>query len=83
MEPTLQSGDLVLVDHSRNYVDEHGGIYAIARGQSISIKRLQILLESQCVKVISDNPKYDSAVLDPEKVFVNGKVIWFGREIER
>jgi phage repressor protein C with HTH and peptisase S24 domain len=29
MEPTLHSGDIVLIDHSRDYVDPHGGIYAI------------------------------------------------------
>ena len=83
MEPTLQSGDLALVDHGRNYVDPQGGIYAIAIDSTIMIKRIQVMHPSKRLKVISDNGRYEAIETDPDKLRVNGKVIWFGREIER
>lgn len=83
MEPTLLSGDLVLVDHGRNYMDPQGGIYALAIDNQIMIKRLQPVQTTGWIRIISDNPRYETYEADPEKVRVNGKVIWFGRELER
>ena len=83
MDPTLQSGDLALVDHSRNYVDPQGGIYAIAIEQMIMIKRIQVMHPSKRLKVISDNGRYEPIETDTGQLQINGKVIWFGREIER
>lgn len=85
MEPTLYSGDAVLVDHSRNFIDPEGGIYAISLGGIIMIKRLQSLYPAKKkVLIISDNKtKYEPIESDPEKININGKVLWFGREIER
>lgn len=82
MEPTLYSGDIVLVDHNRNYIDPQGGIYAIAMDDIIMIKRLQ-LYPTKKLRIISDNAKYAPLEAEPEQVIINGKVIWFGREIER
>ncbi|MBI5562335.1 MAG: helix-turn-helix domain-containing protein [Deltaproteobacteria bacterium] len=83
MEPTLASGDMVLVDHSRDYIDPQGGIYAIAIDGTIMIKRLQVLYPSKKVRIISDNQRYETIETDSSEVNINGKVIWFGREIER
>ena len=83
MEPTLKPGDIVLIDHSRNDVDPHGGIYAIAVDGQIMIKRLQILYPSKKIKIISDNGKYESTEVDSDHLNINGKVIWYGRELER
>ena len=83
MEPTFYSGDLVLVDHSKNYLDPQGGVYAISIDNHIMIKRLQILYPERKIKVISDNPKYESFIVHPDELIINGKVIWFAREIER
>jgi phage repressor protein C with HTH and peptisase S24 domain len=83
MDPTLQSGDLALVDHGKNYVDPQGGIYAIAIDQTIMIKRIQVLYPSNQIRVISDNERYQPIETDPGHIKINGKVIWFGREIER
>jgi len=83
MEPTLNSGDIVLVDHNRNYIDPQGGIYAIAMDDIIMIKRLQVIYPSKKVRIISDNVKYEPLEAESEQIIINGKVIWFGREIER
>ena len=83
MEPTLQSGDVVLIDHSRDYVDPHGGIYAIVMEDEIVLKRLQVLYPTRKIKVISDNSRYQPSEIEPDQIKINGKVIWFGRELER
>jgi phage repressor protein C with HTH and peptisase S24 domain len=83
MEPTLYSGDIVLVDHNKNYIDPNGGIYAVVLDDSILIKRLQVIYPSKKVHVISDNPKYEKLEVDIENIAINGKVIWFAREIEK
>ena len=81
MEPTLISGDVVLIDRNRNYMDPQGGIYALTLDEIIMIKRVQVLADK--VRIISDNPKYDAFEVPEERVRVNGKVIWFARELER
>ena len=86
MVPTLQPADIVLVDHSRNYIDAQGGLYAITRemgpGESgIIVKRLQVLTEK--IRIISDNPIYPLEEVSPDNIIINGKVLWFGRELER
>lgn len=83
MEPTLMSGDLVLVNHSCNYLDPQGGIYAIAINNNIMVKRVQPDLHAHKVKIISDNPSYSPIEVDMDQVKINGKIIWYAREIER
>jgi phage repressor protein C with HTH and peptisase S24 domain len=83
MEPTLLSGDLVLVDHGRQHIDPQGGIYAISMDHEIMIKRIQILYYKKVLKIISDNNKYEPFEAAADQVNINGKVIWYGRELER
>ena len=82
MEPTLLSGDLVLVDHSRNSIASQGGIYAIAVEDEIMIKRVQPAFPDK-VLVISDNKQYSPYEIAADKIRVNGKVIWYARDMER
>jgi len=82
MEPTLYSGDIVLVDHNRNYIDPQGSIYAITVDDVIMIKRLQSVYPSRKIRIISDNPRYEAFELNPDQVIINGKIKWFAREIE-
>jgi hypothetical protein len=49
----------------------------------IMIKRLQVNFLTNRIKIISDNPKYDAAEVEQEKILINGKVIGYGRELER
>jgi phage repressor protein C with HTH and peptisase S24 domain len=82
MEPTLLAGDLVLVDHGRNAVAPQGGIYAIVLEDEILIKRVQLVFPDK-ILVLSDNRQYPTQELARDQVRVNGKVIWFARELER
>lgn len=80
MEPTLQSGDLVLINHSRNYIDPQGGIYALAIDGQIMLKRVQLVPSKGHARIISDNPQYETEIVPLSQLVVNGKMIWYGRE---
>jgi phage repressor protein C with HTH and peptisase S24 domain len=82
MEPTLLSGDLVLVDHGRNTIAAQGGIYAISIEDEIMIKRVQPAIPDKLL-IISDNKQYPPYEVELDKVKINGKVIWYARELER
>jgi len=47
------------------------------------IKRVQVDFKTKMLFIISDNGKYKPQELEPERITINGKVVWFGREIER
>jgi phage repressor protein C with HTH and peptisase S24 domain len=45
--------------------------------------RLQVLYPARKIKVISDNSRYEPSEIEADQIKINGKVIWFGREVER
>lgn len=76
MEPTLRSGDILLVDSSSRRI--HDGQLFVLRDQgSLLIKRLQPALGGR-VRVISDNPRYPEQVVDSPELDILGRVIWKG-----
>lgn len=83
MEPTFMSGDLVLVDHGKTSVAPNGGIYAISIEQEIMIKRIQPIISEGRFRVISDNHRYEPIDIEAGDLRINGKVIWFARDLER
>jgi len=82
MEPTLASGDMILVDRSRNFIDPQGGIYAIVIDDMIMMKRLQVLGQVR-ISVLSDNPRYEPIETNSDDLIIDGKVLWFCRDLER
>jgi SOS-response transcriptional repressor LexA len=62
---------------------DHGGICAIMMNDEIVLKRLQVLYPAGMIKLISDNSRYEPSEIEPDQIKINGKVIWFGRELER
>ncbi|MCK9196010.1 MAG: hypothetical protein M0P16_03425 [Syntrophales bacterium] len=83
MEPTLLSGDLLLINKSHTTVSLEGGIYAISVKDEIMIRRIQYMFRDNKLKIMCDNTRYDPIEADREQVMIYGKVIWFGRDIER
>lgn len=81
MEPTLRAGDVILVDHRACRPDREG-IYILRMGEMLIVKRLQAVPGGQ-VRVISDNPAFDSWVLRLTDIGVEvdivGRVVWSGR----
>ncbi|MDX2271416.1 MAG: helix-turn-helix transcriptional regulator [Cyanobacteriota bacterium] len=77
MEPTLRSGDIILVDTKPGDVRE--GIGVLRMDGSLLVKRLSLLPGRQ-LKVVSDNPAYEPFQIDlrdpPEDFGVIGRVLW-------
>ena len=81
MMPTLEPGDMVLVDQGRQDLISDG-IYAFGEGDVINIKRLQRI--HPLVRIVSDSPdtvRYPSREVDPATIRIIGRVIWFARQL--
>ena len=60
MEPTLQQGDLALVDtNDRDLETVSHGIYLIKLNDRLLIKRLQYIADNM-LRVLSDHPAYEA-----------------------
>ena len=81
MEPSLMEGDNVLINKNINEIGAGGGIFAINWNKMTLVKRLQMNPQTDEIIIKSDNPNYDSNVVKPNEIQVEGKVIWYGREL--
>lgn len=82
MDPTLQHGDMILLDRRRAEVVPRDGIYVLRVEESLLVKRLQRLPDHK-VNATSDNPAYGSFTLSlnaqNEDFTIIGRVIWISR----
>ncbi|UAK23644.1 XRE family transcriptional regulator [Sphingomonas nostoxanthinifaciens] len=77
MGPTIDDGDLILLDRSKRRVDEQDALWAFTVGDTASIKRLRV--KGDRFVILSDNP---SVPVDEEPIdFVNivGRVVFVGK----
>ena len=81
MEPTLMESDTVLINKNANAIGTGGGIFAINWHDMSMVKRLQMNPQTDEIIIKSDNPNYDSMVVKPNEIQIEGKVIWYGREL--
>ena len=81
MEPTLQESDTVLINKNANTIGAGGGVFAINWNSMVLVKRLQMNPQTNEIIIKSDNPNYDSMVVKPNEIQIEGKVIWYGREV--
>jgi len=75
MQGSIENGDVLFVDSSVKAFDGDG-IYVIARGSDVQVKRLQ-KLNGDVLAVLSDNRAYESERLvgaDAESVVICGRV---------
>lgn len=77
MEPTLSSGDRVLVNMSDRQVSQPG-IFVIFDGDGTVVKRVEKIPGSQPTRIvlISDNPRHSRYELGSEEVQIVGRVVW-------
>ena len=81
MEPTLRSGELILVDTKATQPRE--GIHVLRLDDALLVKRLHIL-PGRRLKVVSDNPIYEPFEVDlaQEHIAIIGRVLaslrWYG-----
>ncbi|MGB3310943.1 MAG: S24 family peptidase [Nodosilinea sp.] len=85
MEPTLQQGDLALVDtNDRDLETVSHGIYLLKLDNRLLIKRLQYVGD-KTLRVLSDHPAYEAFSIQISKTSSSlnlmGKVVWFGRKL--
>lgn len=76
MSGTIEDGDILFVDTDINYFDGDG-VYVLSMDSDVKVKRLQSL-PGRKIKVISDNHKFDSPVIDTESgvnLVIHGRVI--------
>jgi transcriptional regulator with XRE-family HTH domain len=82
MKPTFSPGDMVIANCKDTSVRD--GVYALQMEDTLIIKRLQRFSGSS-VKVISDNPAYESWTLNPteskQKLMIVGRIIRVSRRI--
>ncbi len=81
MEPTLLLSDTLLINKNADTIGAGGGIFAINWNSMVLIKRLQMNPQTNEIIIKSDNPNYDSMVVKPNEIEIEGKVIWYGREL--
>lgn len=82
MAPTLQHGDLLLVDTAVERVED-AGIYVVGVDDRILVKRIQPKYDGS-LSLISENPVYapeEIPVGMADKLRVLGRVRWYGRAI--
>ena len=84
MIPTLDPGDMLLVDIRHRNSMTIDGIYVLQFDGTLLVKRLQRLL-SNIIEITSDNPVYKpmSVKLDdlPSDFTIVGRVVWMGRRV--
>jgi phage repressor protein C with HTH and peptisase S24 domain len=77
MAPTLDEGDLALVD-VRDSRFSFDGLYVLREGVDLSIKRVQRQPDGALV-LRSDNAAYEPVTVAPESITFLGRIIWIGR----
>lgn len=81
MEPTLKTGDWVLIDTQHKTLGE--GLFAFKVGEETLVRRIQRTLDG-AFTVIADNKEYPSQALTDKaagKLDVVGKVILYSRKV--
>ena len=81
MAPELKEKDVVLINKNIKEVSLGGGIYAIKWKGNVLVKRLQVNPQTGTVLIKSDNPSYETLETNLDDIEIEGKIIWFGREI--
>lgn len=82
MEPTLSSGDEVLVDGSDQSSRLRDGIYVLRADDALVVKRVTLKPGGRKITISSDNPAYPSwDDVDRSDIQIVGRVIWFGRAL--
>lgn len=82
MEPTLRDKDIVVVNKNVRDINPGGGIYSLNWQGKRMVKRLQLNPKTKTVKIKSDNPNYDDLESSLHDLKVEGKLIWYGREMK-
>ncbi|RYY25208.1 MAG: hypothetical protein EOP62_14195 [Sphingomonadales bacterium] len=79
MAPTINNGDLILIDLSAKTVREEDAFWALTIGDIAMIKRLRIRKDR--VLLYSDNDRVESDDVFHEEVNIVGRVVFIGKRV--
>lgn len=79
MTPTLQDGDMVIIDRSQRTIREQDAIWAMTIGDIAMIKRVRI--RGERVMILSDNERVPLDEAHHEEIRIVGRVIFIGRKL--
>lgn len=79
MQPTIQDGDMVMIDRSQRTIREQDAIWALTIGELGMIKRIRA--GGERVKILSDNDRVPPDEVHHEEINIVGRVIFIGRRI--
>jgi phage repressor protein C with HTH and peptisase S24 domain len=82
MNPTLNDGDMILVDLRTERIDD-SAIYVLEFDDALLVKRIQRKLDGSVV-IKSDNQLYEPEVLQKDRaetLKIIGRVVWSGRRM--
>lgn len=77
MSPTIEHGDMVLIDRSKTDVDEQDQLWAFTVGDTASIKRLR--RKGDRYQIFSDNPSVRPDEEPIDFVRIVGRVVFVGK----
>lgn len=80
MEPTIFSGDSLVIDKTKDTVTSDGGVYVINYDGELFVKRVQKQLDG-LVAITSDNKNYRDMTIplqELSKLKIIGRVVWSG-----
>lgn len=79
MQPTIQDGDMVLIDRSQRTIREQDAIWAMSIGEFAMIKRVRS--RGERIAILSDNDRVPAEEVFHEEINIVGRVIFIGRRI--
>lgn len=80
MEPTLRSGDKIMVDLGDKNPPVPGA-FALFDGDAVVVKRIEKVPQTPLIRIMSDNPRHGHYDVPAETVNIAGRVVWFGRRL--
>lgn len=73
MEPTLNNGNIIFIDRTKNDTSKDG-IYAFINENGLFVKRIQKRVDGS-LDVISDNKEYPMQIVNKNDITILGKVV--------
>ena len=82
MQPTLQSGDEVIIQRLRSHEPLHDGLYAVRGSSETFVRRIALDPTKNRISVLTDHPAYPSwNGVQRKAINVVGRVIWIGSQV--
>jgi len=82
MEPTLRSGDRVIVN-TADKQPSPPGVFALWDGFGVVVKRIEVIPNSEppTVRVVSDNAHHSTYERTVDEINIIGRIVWYARKL--